>query len=94
MKMREQHLVPLSRQAVDVLREPEPLTNGGTATTARAARYVFPSARSRDRPMSNNAVLAALRRRAEREARRFTVADRYSIRSFTPTATPTGNEQP
>jgi integrase len=62
MKMREQHIVPLCRQAVDIVRELEPLTNGTIAATTGTARYVFPSARSRERPMSNNAVLAALRR--------------------------------
>jgi integrase len=54
MKMREPHLVPLSPQAVAILRELQPLTGRG--------RYVFPSARSPQRPMSNNAVLSALRR--------------------------------
>jgi len=54
MKMKEPHLVPLAKQAVDILRELQPLT--GTST------YVFPSARSFSRPMSNNAILAALRR--------------------------------
>ncbi len=54
MKMREPHLVPLSAQAVMILREIQPLTGRG--------RYVFPSARSPKRPMSNNAVLSALRR--------------------------------
>ncbi len=53
MKMKEPHLVPLSNQAVEILRELQPLT--GTS------RYVFPSARSFTRPMSNNAILAALR---------------------------------
>ena len=50
------HLVPLSRQAVEILRELYPLTGHG--------RYVFPSGRTPkgDRPMSENAVLAALRR--------------------------------
>jgi len=48
------HIVPLSRQAVDALSELEPLTGDG--------RYVFPSARSADRPMSDNAILAAMRR--------------------------------
>ena len=50
------HLVPLSRQAVEILRELQPLTGRG--------RYVFPSGRTPngDRPMSENAVLAALRR--------------------------------
>lgn len=54
MKTRQPHLVPLSHQAVDILREIQPLTGAG--------RYVFPSARTPLRPMSNNAVLSALRR--------------------------------
>ncbi|MDP1678766.1 MAG: integrase arm-type DNA-binding domain-containing protein [Candidatus Nitrotoga sp.] len=54
MKMREPHLVPLSTQAVDILRKLHALTGD--------ARYVFPGARSNGRPMSDNAVLAALRR--------------------------------
>ncbi|TQE99545.1 MAG: site-specific integrase, partial [Spiribacter salinus] len=48
------HIVPLSRQAVAILRELQPLTGRGN--------YVFPSARSASRPMSDNAVLAAMRR--------------------------------
>lgn len=54
MKMKEQHIVPLSRQAVEVLGELQALTGDG--------RHVFPSARTKDRAMSENAVLAALRR--------------------------------
>jgi integrase len=54
MKMREPHLVPLAPQAVEILRELQALTGRG--------RFVFPSARSPQRPMSNNAVLSALRR--------------------------------
>lgn len=54
MKMREQHIVPLSRQAVAILRELHPLTGAG--------RYVFPSVRTSARPMSENTVNAALRR--------------------------------
>lgn len=54
MKMREPHLVPLSRQAIAILEELQPLTGRG--------QYVFPGGRSPRRPMSNNAVLAALRR--------------------------------
>jgi len=49
-----QHIVPLSRQAVKILSELHPLTGLG--------RYVFPSARSTARPMSDNAILAAMRR--------------------------------
>lgn len=54
MKMREQHIVPLSDQAIEVLREIQTLT--GTK------RYVFPSERTSARPMSENTVNAALRR--------------------------------
>jgi integrase len=54
MKMREPHLVPLAPQAVAVLRELHELTGRG--------RYVFPSVRGPQRPMSDNAVLSALRR--------------------------------
>jgi len=54
MKMREEHVVPLSMQAVAILRELYPLTNTG--------RYLFPGARDRKRPMSENTVNAALRR--------------------------------
>jgi integrase len=62
LKMREQHIVPLSRQAIEILRELEPLTNRAILAKPEAARYVFPGAQSRERPMSENAVLAALRR--------------------------------
>ena len=54
MKMKEPHLVPLSRQSIEILTELKELTG--------ASRYIFPSGRSFDRPMSNNAILAALRR--------------------------------
>ncbi|ASJ23713.1 tyrosine-type recombinase/integrase [Laribacter hongkongensis] len=54
MKMREKHVVPLSEQAVSILRELHPLTGGG--------RYVFPGARTNGRPMSENTINAALRR--------------------------------
>lgn len=53
MKMRAEHLVPLSRQAVEALRELQPLTGSG--------RYLFPGARSAGRPMSENTICAALR---------------------------------
>jgi integrase len=54
MKLRWPHIVPLSQQAVAILRELSPLTCKG--------RYVFPGVRSRARPMSGNTVNAALRR--------------------------------
>lgn len=62
MKMRQAHIVPLSRQAVAILRELEPLTGRGVPAKPDAPRYVFPGARSHLRPMSNNTVCAALRR--------------------------------
>lgn len=54
MKMREPHLVPLSSQAIEILRELQPLTGG--------RQYVFPGGRSPKRPLSENAITAALRR--------------------------------
>ena len=48
------HIVPLSTQAVAILRELHGLTGGG--------QYVFPGGRSPKRPMSDNAILAAMRR--------------------------------
>jgi integrase len=53
-KTKTEHLVPLTTQAVAILRELHALTGGG--------RYVFPGARSSLRPMSEAAVNAALRR--------------------------------
>jgi len=54
MKMREQHLVPLSRQALAILRQLQSITGQG--------RYLFPSLRTRERPISENTLGAALRR--------------------------------
>ena len=54
MKMKAIHLVPLSTQALVILRELQPLTGEG--------RYVFPGVRSYSRPMSENTINAALRR--------------------------------
>jgi integrase len=54
MKMGEQHVVPLSMQALVLLRELHSVSGRG--------RYVFPSVRSGSRPMSDNTVNAALRR--------------------------------
>lgn len=53
MKTRQAHLVPLSVQSVQLLRDLHPLTGRG--------QYVFPGGRSVRRPMSEGAVLAALR---------------------------------
>jgi integrase len=57
MKMREAHIVMLPRQAVEILLELQPLTGHG--------KYVFPSIRTAakgDVPMSENTIVAALRR--------------------------------
>jgi integrase len=54
MKMGEQHLVPLSRQAVAILNELQPFTGDGP--------LLFPSLRSSKRPISDNTLNAALRR--------------------------------
>lgn len=53
MKMGNDHIVPLCGQAVDILRSIQPLTGAG--------RYVFPSIRTGQRPMSENTVNSALR---------------------------------
>ncbi len=48
------HIVPLSRQAVVILKELQPLTGHG--------RFLFPGLRDHDKPMSENTVNAALQR--------------------------------
>jgi len=54
MKGREEHIVPLSRQSLELLRAAHELTGG--------RRYVFPSLQTMQRPMSENTVNGALRR--------------------------------
>jgi integrase len=54
MKMNSPHIVPLSRQAVEVLRALKLLTGNG--------RLVFPGANDKQRTMSNNTILFALYR--------------------------------
>lgn len=54
MKMKEQHIVPLATQAIEIIQELHAYTGSG--------KYLFPSLRSASRPMSENTVLAALRR--------------------------------
>jgi hypothetical protein len=68
MKMGEPHIVPLSRQALAILREVEPLARGG--------RYLFPSLRTRDYPMSNNTINAARVRPCRSSGARFSVSSR------------------
>jgi integrase len=52
--MGEQHLVPLSRQALALLEDLKSITGKG--------RFLFPSLRSAERPISDNTVNAGLRR--------------------------------
>jgi integrase len=54
MKMKEPHLVPLSQQAIAILKEIQPLTGN--------SKYVFPSTRSFSRCMSDNTINASFRR--------------------------------
>jgi integrase len=53
MKMKTQHVVPLSRQTIGVLRDVRAIGGG--------SRYVFPG-RNPDKPISNNTMLFALYR--------------------------------
>jgi integrase len=53
MKMKTDHIVPLSTQAVAILRSLQPLSGHG--------RYVFPGLRTGERPMSENTINGALR---------------------------------
>ena len=54
MKMRQPHSVPLSRQSLAILADMRSLSGSGL--------YVFPSVRTRERPLSENTINAALRR--------------------------------
>ena len=54
MKNKKDLLVPLASQSITILRAIQPFTGNG--------KYVFPSPRTASRPMSDNAILAALRR--------------------------------
>ena len=54
MKGREAHIVPLSRQVLGLLDEVGPVSG--------RSRWVFPGGRSYARPLSENALIAALRR--------------------------------
>ncbi|MFV0422766.1 tyrosine-type recombinase/integrase [Oleidesulfovibrio sp.] len=54
MKMKREHIVPLSKQSIGILKNVHLISGRG--------RYIFPSQRTADRPMSSNTVNAALRR--------------------------------
>lgn len=54
MKSRVLHIVPLSKQALTIINELKALTGNG--------KYLFPSIRTKQRPMSDNSINSALRR--------------------------------
>jgi len=60
MKMRSPHIVPLSKQAMEVLRTLRTVTGNG--------KLLFPGERDHDKPMSNNTILQALNRMGYRGA--------------------------
>lgn len=52
-KTKTQHIVPLSRQAIEIIKTMQPFSGNGV--------FVFPGGRTHERPMSENAINAALR---------------------------------
>ena len=52
-KTQQEHIIPLARQAIELLEQLEPVTGRG--------KYLFPSARGASRPMSENAERVAIR---------------------------------
>lgn len=54
MKMRREHVIPLSRQSLAILQQARAVSGGG--------KFVFPALGRPDRPMSENTAIAALRR--------------------------------
>lgn len=52
-KTKTEHIVPLSRQAVEIIKTMQPFSGRGV--------FVFPGGRTHERPMSENAINAALR---------------------------------
>ncbi len=54
MKMKREHVVPLSTQALEIVESLRTITGAG--------KYLFPSSTSRSRPISDMALLTAIRR--------------------------------
>jgi len=77
MKMKSEHLVPLSKQAIAILEELKPFTG--------QYELVFPGGRSRHKPMSENTLLFALYRLGYK--------DRATPHGFRATASSILNEQ-
>jgi len=81
MKKRKRHIVPLSRQVMEILRQMQSWTGQG--------KYVFPSNRTLnhgERPMSENTITAALRRLGY-------TGDEMTAHGFRSMASTTLNEQ-
>jgi integrase len=78
MKMKEQHIVPLSRQAVEILQSLQSVTGPDG--------LVFPSLTNRNRPLSENSITAALRRMGYS-------GDEHTWHGFRTTASTLLNEQ-
>ena len=53
MKMKVEHIVPLAKQVIELLNELKPYT--------RNSDFLFPSPRSKDRPVTEEALIAAIR---------------------------------
>lgn len=79
MKMKTPHIVPLSRQAIEILRELAEITGHSPQ------HYLFPSIRTTRRPMSNNTINAGLRKMG------FT-SDMHTAHGFRTTASTLLNE--
>jgi integrase len=77
MKMRREHVVPLARQTIEILRELHPLTGPDG--------FVFPQVRNPSRPISDNTLGSALRTLG------FS-ADQHSAHGFRSTASTLLNE--
>lgn len=73
MKMREEHIIPLSKQAIAIFEEIKPLTSN--------SRFVFPSVRSNARSMSENTITGALRRLGYTGAEMTAHGEQNSVRA-------------
>ena len=60
MKMGEEHIVPLSQQAIEILNKVRVITG--------SSNYVFPGMGSHKKPMSENTLTNAIRKRLEFDA--------------------------
>jgi integrase len=56
LKIKTEFILPLANQVIEILKEVQQFTGTG--------KYVFPSFTKKDKPMSDNTLIGALRRRA------------------------------